>query len=401
MIDILAISGSSVTAINRNVYVELKERGWRIELLVPNALPVSETAVQKADPPRASDPVIHFEELKGTNPRLFFYPALEKILDELKPAVILLENDPVSRLAVDAGNWCRKNNAYLFCLSCENLSFDIFATLKRRGWRSLPAAFVKWYLYRRGRSNVNTVFTINNDGTRLFRRKGYSYVKKIPLGFDPAVFYPDETARTSIRTKLGLQFPVIAYFGRLVPEKGVHLIVEALKNLRSYDWHFMLDKFDLYANDYNKQIDILIRQAGIEDRVVYIDADHFEIAAYMNASDVVVIPSVSTPSWKEQYGRVAPEAMACGKLVIAAKSGALPELIGEAGMLFEEGDVTHLTTLLENFLKQPEAFQHFSAKATARANGLLSIPMQAAAYELRMSELQIKGKIAPVKAAGK
>jgi glycosyltransferase involved in cell wall biosynthesis len=233
----------------------------------------------------------------------------------------------------------------------------------------------------------------------LFRRKGYSCVKKIPLGFDPAVFYPDETARASIRRKLGLHFPVIAYFGRLVPEKGVHLIVEALKNLRSFNWHFMLDKFDLYANPYNKQIDILIKEAGIEDRVVYIDADHFEIAAYMNAADVVVIPSVSTPSWKEQYGRVAPEAMACGKLVIAAKSGALPELVGDAGMLFDEGDVVQLTSLLEKFLKEPEGFHHFSQKATERANGLLSIPMQAAAYERRISELKVRRERERVKVA--
>ena len=58
----------------------------------------------------------------------------------------------------------------------------------------------------------------------------------------------------------------------------------------------------------------------------------------MNAADLVVVPSLSTPNWIEQYGRVVPEALACGCRVIASNSGALPELLGSHGRLVEEAD---------------------------------------------------------------
>jgi glycosyltransferase involved in cell wall biosynthesis len=387
MIDILAISGASATAINRNVYVALKNMGWKIEMLIPEAFPVASNIFKKADPPRNFDPVIHFLPLTGINPRMFHYPQLNQLLNRLKPSVILLENDPVSQLAIDAGKWCRENNASLLCLSCENLSFDILPTIRRKGIKSFPAAIMKSYLNWKARPYVDTVFTINDDGTALFRAKHYHNVNKIPLGFDPAVFFRNPEARDSIRRKLGLTHPAFAYFGRLVPEKGVHLLIEALKSLKSFQWHFMLDKFDLYANAYNQQISDLIQEAGIADRVIYIEADHYEIASYMNAADVVIVPSISAPHWKEQYGRVAPEAMATGKVVIAANSGALPELLADAGLIFEEGDVEGLARHLSAYLANPGKFITLGERAEKRAHDLLSIPTQAAQYDKRIKEV--------------
>ena len=86
------------------------------------------------------------------------------------------------------------------------------------------------------------------------------------------------------------------------------------------------------------------------DRVVFIHPTHTGIADYMNAADWVIVPSVSTPSWKEQYGRVAAEAMACGRTVVASRSGALPDLLNGYGLLFEEGNVQGLKEILENLI---------------------------------------------------
>ena len=47
----------------------------------------------------------------------------------------------------------------------------------------------------------------------------------MPLGFDPAFFFPDENSGTEIRKKFGLKGKVIAYFGRLTREKGIHVLI--------------------------------------------------------------------------------------------------------------------------------------------------------------------------------
>ena len=67
-----------------------------------------------------------------------------------------------------------------------------------------------------------------------------------------------------------------------------------------------------------------------------VNPKHDEMGDFINSVDVVVMPSISTPFWIEQYGRVAVEAMACGKIVVASNSGALPMLLNGRGILFKE-----------------------------------------------------------------
>jgi glycosyltransferase involved in cell wall biosynthesis len=94
----------------------------------------------------------------------------------------------------------------------------------------------------------------------------------------------------------------------------------------------------------------LVTEAGLLNRIVYINPTHSEMGDYLNAVDLVVMPSISTPVWEEQYGRIAAEAMACGKPVVASKSGAIPMLLGGHGILFPEGDVDMLSEIIRAFL---------------------------------------------------
>jgi glycosyltransferase involved in cell wall biosynthesis len=57
---------------------------------------------------------------------------------------------------------------------------------------------------------------------------------------------------------------------------------------------------------------------------------------------VLVVPSRTRPNWKEQFGRVLVEAMACGVVVVGSDSGEIPHVVGEAGLIFPEGDVAAL-----------------------------------------------------------
>lgn len=374
-------------AINRNIYHLFIHDGWNVEMVVPVSLNFP-AGNKQAEPQNDADPFIHYLNLNGDNPRTYLFEGLNYILEEKKPRIVLLDNDPVSRLALVVGKWCNQNNAKLFCISNENLPLDIFSAIRRRGWRNLPAAIVKRILLNKTKKVVDGVFTINSYGKQIFIDEGYKNVEQMPLGFDPNYFHPDTNTRASLRAKLGLTKTVIAYFGRLTKEKGVHILIKALQELKELEWLLIMDDFDEYASDYNKEIRRLIKEADIMDRMVFINPNHYEIAGFMNASDIVVVPSITAPHWKEQYGRVAAEAMACGKTVIASDSGALPELLNNYGWIFPEGDVQSLKKLLKNLLTTNTSFNEKSRDSiSAYAKNELSLVRQKTVMQASFKEL--------------
>lgn len=349
MTDLLVVSHACFMAINRHVYRLFAADGWKVELVAPEELQFP-NGKRKAEARQPEDPVIHYLPLVGNNPRTYRFDGLQSLLDEKKPAVVLLDNDPVSKMSLEIGKWCRANQSKLFCISCENLPLDVVSTVKRRGWKSLPAAVVKRLLLNRTKAVVDGVFTINSDGKNILKAEGYRQVEKMPLGFDPAYFFINPSGRETVRSKLALHDTVVAYFGRLTREKGVHILIKALSHLRELPWQLMMDDFDEYATGYNKEIHALLKETNIMERVVFINPSHTEIAVYMNAADVVVVPSVTVPAWKEQYGRVAAEAMACGRVVVASDSGSLPELLNNHGVIFPEGNTDALQQLLRKII---------------------------------------------------
>ena len=71
---------------------------------------------------------------------------------------------------------------------------------------------------------------------------------------------------------------------------------------------------------------------------------------YFSGLDVLVLPSPTRSNWKEQFGRVLIEAMACDVIAVGARSGAIPEVIGEAGLTFEEGNMAELRVHLQRLI---------------------------------------------------
>jgi glycosyltransferase involved in cell wall biosynthesis len=75
---------------------------------------------------------------------------------------------------------------------------------------------------------------------------------------------------------------------------------------------------------------------------------------FYQALDVFVLPSRTLSTWKEQFGRVLVEAMACAVPVVGSDSGEIPNVVGEAGLLFAEGDVDGLRGHLQRLLDDPK-----------------------------------------------
>lgn len=118
--------------------------------------------------------------------------------------------------------------------------------------------------------------------------------------------------------------------------KGIHVLIEAVSELqKEHNDIIML----LVGEGPDKGVfERMAKEKAIEDKVIftgYIDPE--DLIKYYNSMDVFVLPSLTTKIWKEQLGRALIEAMACEVPVIGSSSGAIPEVIGDAGLVFREG----------------------------------------------------------------
>ena len=179
-----------------------------------------------------------------------------------------------------------------------------------------------------------------------------SLIDVAPRGYDPVVFNPEsidpqqvEQLRESLALEQGL--PVIALPGRLTRWKGQALLIEALAQFRDVPWQALFiggaDKKTAYLEELKSMVDLF----GISERVHFV-GDQSEIALYYLLSDLVV--SASTEP--EAFGRVAVEAQAMGRPIVASAHGGSLETVvdGETGWLFKNRDAADLAKTLRKAL---------------------------------------------------
>jgi glycosyltransferase involved in cell wall biosynthesis len=88
--------------------------------------------------------------------------------------------------------------------------------------------------------------------------------------------------------------------------------------------------------------------------------------AHLRRLHALVLPSLTRPNWKEQFGRVLIEAMACGVPVVGSDSGEIPNVIGEAGLVFPEGDAEALRAALARLRDDRDLWGHLAVAGRAR-----------------------------------
>lgn len=169
---------------------------------------------------------------------------------------------------------------------------------------------------------------------------------------------------TKLRTQLGYDKDfVIGYIGRFVPEKGLHNLLTALTLLPS-----SVKCLCVGDGPWVPEFRSRVRTLDLEGRVSsFARVPNQQVAAYLNALDVLVFPSETTPTWKEQFGRGIVEAMACGIPVIGSDSGAIPEIIGDAGLIFAERSPEYLSQAVLRLKTSPELLQKLSSNGLRRA----------------------------------
>lgn len=166
-------------------------------------------------------------------------------------------------------------------------------------------------------------YVCNTEAGLILQRKGLrTPASLIGLGVDLSVFRPRD--RTEPHTPL-----VLGYSGRLETYKGVDILLRAMALLP--------DARLLIAGEGPERMALttLADELGIADRVHFLGHLGSDLPAFYRDLDALVVPSLPTPGWLEQFGRVVVEAMASGIPVVASRSGALPDVVADAGLLVQ------------------------------------------------------------------
>lgn len=349
---LLIISHAGIKQINRAVFRHLNRSFSSLHVVIPESLTLSSGKQIHAEEALPDDPPLIPLKLEGRNPRTYTYSGLTHTLNRINPDVVILENDPVSRLGYNLAAWCRKNEAVLLCQSYENFRRGVIASFRQRGIagiiKSLPIHILNFIMAKK----VDALFVVNRESEKIFAEYGYRNITRMPLGYDRQIFFTDLMSRGAYRKKLQVTENeiLIGYFGRLVEQKGVHLLVEALAAMSDKPWKLLLDHIHDSSGPYTQRIKNLIDSLNLGDKVLYFEADHFEIANYMRAADIMVAPSVTTRDFMEQYGRAVQEAMACGCVCLVSDSGHLQDLVGDHSLVFKENDVGAIQNCIRFFL---------------------------------------------------
>jgi glycosyltransferase involved in cell wall biosynthesis len=273
---------------------------------------------------------------------LHFYPGLGKRMARVQPELVHIDEEPYNLATAHALWLARRIGAKSLFFSWQNL-------LRRY---PLPFRLLERYVL----SHADHGIVGSHEAGQVWRSKGYrGPLAVIPqFGIDPDTFRP--------APRPGGRSFVVGYVGRLVEEKGVDLLLEALAGLEGV-WR----AYVLGSGPAQESLLAQARNLGMVDRISYDTwIPSSQMPAYYRQLDVLVLPSRTRPNWKEQFGRVLVEAMACGVPVIGSDSGEIPHVIGDAGLVFPEGRADALRGHLSRLLRDPDLRTSLSQRGRER-----------------------------------
>lgn len=270
-----------------------------------------------------------------------FYPTFGRLLRKAQPDLVHIDEEPYNFATFLANRQARRLNIKTLWFSWQNLK------------RMYPWPFSQIEEYNLHHTDYAIVGS--KSAKAVWQAKGYQGpLAVIPqFGVDPTIFSPPERRRNKT--------PVhIAYVGRLVPEKGVDLLLEGLKDLPG-DWRATI-------LGQGPERDRLQAQArSLKGRVHFLDmVPSTEMPTFYRKIDVLVLPSRSRRNWTEQFGRVLIEALACGAAVVGSDTGEIPYVLGDAGLTFPENDAAALHVILKRLINDDSLRRTLGTRGRSR-----------------------------------
>ena len=199
----------------------------------------------------------------------------------------------------------------------------------------------------------------------------------LPFAVNTELFMPAaQKDKEKLWKSWGVCGPVIGYVGRLTPEKGIRTILKILETLNPACWGGMVF-FGSGPLEHEIKNWALIH--GWQDKVVVRLVKHSAMPLELPGLDVLIAPSQTTTTWREQFGRMLIEAMASGVPVISSDSGEIPHTVGNAGLIIPESDVAGFAKAVANILESSQLQDDLRGKGLIRSR-LFSVETLAPQY---------------------
>ncbi len=269
----------------------------------------------------------------GYGSRFYYRNGLKAHFRDFQPQIIHLEEEAWSLNALQTLRLKRKYCPRSYFIFRTSVSIPL----------KLRFGFLPIWIERRVFRETDVAFPLSENAGKILRQRGY-YGKSIPVpnGVDLRMFRKMDAS--DLKSRLGLRSRfVIGYVGRLLYMKGLDTLLEAAAVL-DFDYQLLM----VGRGEYKGELIQLAEALGIADRLVWVDGvPPEEVPAYINCMDTLVLPSRTTPGWVEFFGRVLVEAMACEVPVIGSDSGEIPNVVGDAGLIFPEENARALADRLK------------------------------------------------------
>jgi glycosyltransferase involved in cell wall biosynthesis len=272
---------------------------------------------------------------------LHWYPGLARIFQEFRPDIIDLWEEPWGLVSAHAC-WLRNRllpHAKIVAETEQNLDKSLL----------FPFEQFRSYTLRNAACAVGR----SREAVAVLRAKGYTGpAKTVPNAVDSELFRPldRKACRQDILGDWGAGKFIVGYAGRLVEEKGLMDIVEALPFCPANTGLLFVG-----AGSFQTDLERRVHQLGKTSQVRFLPGQPMHnLPQVFNALDILALVSRTTPSWKEQFGRVIIEAHACGTPVIGSASGAIPEVVGRAGLIVPERDPAALAAAITELHRDPQ-----------------------------------------------
>ena len=342
---VLMISKGLVVGAYHGKLRELSKLGVELTVVVPPRWGRQE--LEKVEPDEY-ELLVNDCRFSGSH-HFHYYPAISSVVGREAWDLIHIEEEAFNVVTYHALRACLRRGRKVIFFSWQNL------------YKTYPPPFN--YFEHFSLKHVQAAIAGTEEVREVLSAKGFCKpITVIPqFGVDPEFFQKRDA--TDLKRKLGLADKfAIGYVGRIVREKGIADLIRALVSLPERCVLVLVGR-----GEFERPLRKLSESLGVAFRIRWVPhISSLEVPEYMNAFDALVLPSRTTSRWKEQFGRVLIEAMACETPVIGSSSAEIPRVIGEAGLVFPEGDVAALVNRLCMLYENPDARAELGAKGRDR-----------------------------------
>ena len=243
-------------------------------------------------------------------------------------------------------------------------------------------------------THADALVTVSKAVADSLGKMNHPLIRVIYNGVDLSLFDPARIGGGGVREELGIagETPLLLLAGRVDTTKGQDIAITALSLLQATPRPHLLIAGEASAQDHRWPgvLRGLADELGVAAQVHFL-GNRDDMPRLMAASELVLVPSLE--SAKEGFGRVAMEAMAMKRPVVASSTGGLPEVVTrEMGTLVPQGDAQALAEAVDHLLTAPEERGRMGEAGRKRVEKLFSLDRTVSEVKRLYTELLEKGQ---------